>query len=158
MQGNLGSDKLASRSVRAPAAKFFRGGLANVEQARMQQPLPETADEVCAVARSSGARENMIYLGEKATEKTVKSLSANGTLASARVVHFATHGLLASQTEMLGAERAEPALLLTPPQSPTEEDDGLLTSSEIAQLRLDADWVILSACNTAAGQSDKPGA
>ena len=35
-------------------------------------------------------------------------------------------------------------------------DDGLLTASEVAQLKLDADWEILSACNTAAG--DKPGA
>jgi CHAT domain-containing protein len=47
-------------------------------------------------------------------------------------------------------------LLLTPPAKASEEDDGLLTASEIAQLKLDADWVILSACNTAA--SDKPGA
>lgn len=44
----------------------------------------------------------------------------------------------------------------TPPDKGTEHDDGLLTASEIAQLKLDADWVILSACNTAAG--DKPGA
>ncbi len=45
---------------------------------------------------------------------------------------------------------AEPALVLTPPEVGTEEDDGLLTASEIATLKLDADWVILSACNTAA--------
>jgi CHAT domain-containing protein len=59
-------------------------------------------------------------------------------------------------TEMLGASRAVPALLLTPPALTSEEDDGLLTASEIIQLKLDADWVVLSACNTAA--SDKPGA
>ncbi len=46
---------------------------------------------------------------------------------------------------------AEPGLLLTPPATATEEDDGYLTASEIAGLKLDADWVILSACNTAAG-------
>ncbi len=45
---------------------------------------------------------------------------------------------------------AEPALVLTPPDVGTEEDDGLLTASEVATLKLDADWVILSACNTAA--------
>src|SRR4030095_14477831 len=45
----------------------------------------------------------------------------------------------------------EPALVLTPPQVPTEANDGLLTASEIAALRLNADWVVLSACNTAAG-------
>ena len=41
--------------------------------------------------------------------------------------------------------------MLTPPAVPTEADDGLLTASEIAALKLNADWVVLSACNTAAG-------
>ncbi len=64
-------------------------------------------------------------------------------------MHFATHGLLAGETEALALSKAEPALLLTPPQQATTEDDGLLTASEVAQLKLDADWVVLSACNTA---------
>jgi CHAT domain-containing protein len=42
------------------------------------------------------------------------------------------------------------------PSKPNDFDDGLLTASEIAQLKLDADWAVLSACNTAA--EDKPGA
>jgi CHAT domain-containing protein len=50
----------------------------------------------------------------------------------------------------------EPALLLSLPKKPSESDDGLLTASEVAQLEFNADWVVLSACNTAAG--DKPGA
>ena len=57
--------------------------------------------------------------------------------------------------ELLKA-KAEPALILTPPKdgatiAELEEDDGLLTASEVGQLELDADWVVLSACNTAAG-------
>jgi CHAT domain-containing protein len=66
-------------------------------------------------------------------------------------VHFATHGALTGQ--MLGL--AEPGLILTPPAKGTidakllERDDGFLTASEIATLKLDADWVMLSACNTA---------
>ena len=51
---------------------------------------------------------------------------------------------------------AEPSLALTVPQQPNDFDDGLLTASEVAQLKLNADWVVLSACNTIAG--DKPGA
>src|SRR5205814_8087133 len=51
---------------------------------------------------------------------------------------------------------AEPSLALTLPKQPTDLDDGLLTASEVAQLKLNADWVVLSACNTAAG--DRPGA
>src|SRR5205085_10633224 len=66
--------------------------------------------------------------------------------------YFATHGLVAGDVKGLG----EPSLALTLPQKPTEKDDGLLTASEIAALRLNADWVVLSACNTMAG--DKPGA
>jgi CHAT domain-containing protein len=144
--------------VRSPIPKFFRGGLAIVEEVRAQYPLPETADELCAVAQSTSAAEGAVYLGERATETVIKALSASGSLARPRAVHFATHGLLAGETEMLSAARAEPSLILTPPQTASEEDDGLLTASEIAQLKLDADWVVLSACNTAAGQHDKQGA
>jgi CHAT domain-containing protein len=46
---------------------------------------------------------------------------------------------------------AEPALVLTPPNEPSDDDDGLLSASEVTMLRLNADWVILSACSTAAG-------
>jgi CHAT domain-containing protein len=68
------------------------------------------------------------------------------------VIYFATHGLVAGDVKGIG----EPALALSIPANPTEIDDGLLTSSEVAQLKLNADWVVLSACNTVAG--DKPGA
>jgi CHAT domain-containing protein len=50
---------------------------------------------------------------------------------------------------------AEPSLALSIPRQPSELDDGLLTASEVAELKLNADWVVLS-CNTIAG--DKPGA
>ncbi len=71
-----------------------------------------------------------------------------------RVVHFATHGLLAGQTALFAKNKAEPALLLTPPATASEEDSGLLTASEVAQLNLNADWVVMSACNTAAGSNE----
>jgi CHAT domain-containing protein/tetratricopeptide (TPR) repeat protein len=143
LQGTLGS--------------FFRGGLSNVEQLRRQPPLPETADELCAVARDLKALESEVYLGARATEHSIKNLSRVGKLKSHRIVHFATHGLLARETESLAQSLAEPALLLTPPDKASEEDDGLLTASEVTQLELNADWVILSACNTA-GAGDTLGA
>ena len=114
-------------------------------------PLPETTDELCTVARELGAVESDLHLGARATEAAVKKLGASGALGRYRIIHFATHGLLAGETEDFAQSLAEPALLLTPPSVATEVDDGLLTASEVAGLKLDADWVVLSACNTAAG-------
>ena len=90
-------------------AKFFRGGQVNLESIRRQSPLPETADELCEVARVLGAKENAVKLGKFATETNLKKLSADGTLKQARVLHFATHGLLAGETETLLKNRAEPS-------------------------------------------------
>jgi CHAT domain-containing protein/tetratricopeptide (TPR) repeat protein len=135
--------------VRRVMGDFFRGGLADVEMIRRQTPLPETADEVCAVASDLGSEA--VFLGSQATERQLRELNAKRTLRTFRVLHFATHGLVARETRLVGGSLAEPALLLTPPKTPSEADDGLLTASEAAQLDLDADWVILSACNTAAG-------
>jgi CHAT domain-containing protein/tetratricopeptide (TPR) repeat protein len=151
---SAGSSRVASRSIRAATTRFYRGGLADVDFIRRQYPLPETVDELCAVANSAGAQDGAVYLGQNATEKTIKALSASGALGNARVVHFATHGLLADETAMFTSTRAEPALILTPPIAASDADDGLLTASEIAQLKLDAEWVVLSACNTAAGGGD----
>jgi CHAT domain-containing protein len=149
-KGQDSPDQVASRGVANRLEGAFRGGLADVEEIRKAQPLPETADELCTVAATTGGDDKSVYLGDRDTETNIKTLSANGALANAHVLHIATHGLLAAETETFTATRAEPALIFTPPETPTEEDDGLLTASEIARLRLDADWVVLSACNTAA--------
>jgi CHAT domain-containing protein len=133
-----------TRTGVAPVAT--RGGLVDLAHLKAQTPLPETADELCAVARDLGADASEMRLGARATERAIKALSASGALARYRIVHFATHGTLAGQ--LTGT--SEPGLILTPPAAATEEDDGYLSASEIAGLKLDADWVILSACNTAA--------
>jgi CHAT domain-containing protein/tetratricopeptide (TPR) repeat protein len=125
----------------------MRGGLISIASLKVQVPLPETADELCAVGQAVKALPGDIHLGAQATESEVKRLSASGELAQYRRVHFATHGVLSGQL----AGTREPGLILTPPAMATDEDDGYLTASEIATLKLDADWVILSACNTAAG-------
>jgi tetratricopeptide (TPR) repeat protein/CHAT domain-containing protein len=127
-----------------------RGGLADLSHLKKQVPLPETADELCAVAHDVKAVAHDIRLGTRATEREVKRLSASGELAQYRMVHFATHGALAGELD----GTREPGLILTPPETASAEDDGYLSASEIAGLKLDADWVILSACNTAAGGTD----
>jgi CHAT domain-containing protein len=127
---------------RTARALFSRGAVANVTEVRKFAPLPETADELRAIATSLKASSDALYLAQQATETNVKNLN----LSRYRILAFATHGLMAGDFKGL----AEPALVLTPPPQGTDLDDGLLTASEIAQLKLNADWVILSACNTAA--------
>ena len=124
-----------------------RGASVDVASIKRQVPLPETADELCGVAEQLKAEAGDLRLGAQATEREVKRLSASGELAKYRLLHFATHGAMAGELD----KDREPGLLLTPPDDATEEDDGYLSASEIAGLKLDADWVILSACNTAAG-------
>jgi len=126
-----------------------RGGLVDVARIRELVPLPETTDELCAVAHDLGANVGELRLGARATEREVKALSGSGELAQYRIVHFATHGAMAGGLR----GTSEPGLILTPPGEASEADDGYLSASEIAALKLDADWVILSACNTAAGNT-----
>lgn len=125
--------------------------LADVDVLNKLPELPETAVELQEIANSLGATEDTVYLREQATETNVKTLP----LSDYRVVAFATHALLAGDLGLLG----EPALVLTPPKYEKPTDDGLLTATEILDLKLDADWVILSACNTAGpdGSPDAPG-
>jgi CHAT domain-containing protein len=129
---------------------YMRGGHVDLSLLRHQAPLPETADELCAVAGSLKAEDGSVLLGAKASETTLKSLSERGELASYGIVHFATHGALAGEI----SKGSEPGLILNPPQATSDLDDGYLSASEIANLKLDAGWVILSACNTAAGGTE----
>jgi CHAT domain-containing protein len=106
------------------------------------QALPDTADEVRDIAKILRADENRdVYLGRRASEQQVK----NTDLANYRVVMFATHGLVPGELPDL----AQPALALSNPTVTGEKEDGLLTLTEILGLKLRADWVVLSACNTA---------
>lgn len=139
--------KVAQRSLRAVDA--LSGATADIAQLRRQMPLPETAVELCAVADSFAPVKGDVVLANDASETRMKTLSQSGDLAKYRILHFATHGALAGQVR----GSIEPGLILSPPAIATQADDGYLSSSEISGLRLDADWVILSACNTAGGQA-----
>lgn len=107
-------------------------------------PLPEALAELNALSRALDTDDTVLLTGVDAREARVLTEIAQ----PADVIAFATHGLL--EGDLAGL--AEPALVLTP----NEGEDGLLTASEIAALDMDADWVVLSACNT--GGPDRPGA
>jgi CHAT domain-containing protein/Tfp pilus assembly protein PilF len=123
--------------------------IADVETIRSAPRLPETADELRAMAKVLKSDQNSLWLQENATETKIKHLD----LSKYRTIAFATHGVMAGEVKGIG----EPGLILTPPQQGSLEDDGYLSAGEIARLKLNADWVVLSACNTAAADGT-PGA
>lgn len=132
------------------ASGFLGAGSAvNLEALRAAKALPETAVELRSIARSLGAGEDKIFLRDRFTKPAILA----APLDQYRVVAFSTHGAVAG--EMRGVN--EPFLLLTPPPSQRPDDDGMLRASDVARLRLNADWVLLTACNTAAGDGT-PGA
>jgi len=106
--------------------------------------LPDTADELKSIAVALQADPSKVLnLGKNASEGIVKTANLSGF----KVVAFATHGLVPGELDGL----TQPALALSAPSVTGENGDGLLTMEEILELKLDADWVILSACNTGAG-------
>lgn len=107
-------------------------------------PLAGTRRELLSLADALGADPRAVVMGAAATEKAVRADQRIGTAA---VVAFATHGLLPGELD----GRNEPGLVLSSPATATAEDDGLLSASEAADLDMNAEWVILSACNTASG-------
>lgn len=110
-------------------------------------PLPATAGELKQVAGLLGAPPSSLLLGPAFTKDAV----LGRPLSDHRILYFATHAVLASEIRCF----SEPALLVTPTQGATV-DSALLRLSDILELKLDADLVVLSACNTA-GTDGKSG-
>ena len=120
--------------------------------------LESVVDQIRDLPRLCGARQELLteaetleapvnqslYTDKRATKPEVMALN-HDQLARARVVVFATHALIGGAVSAV----REPALVMTPPAEPTPQDNGLLSLTDILDLRLkQADWVILSACNT----------
>ncbi len=101
--------------------------------------LPRTEDEARAVTAAAG-RDAVLLGGDQATEAKLKS----EPLDQFRILHFATHGISDSDYP----DRA--ALILG--WDPSSSEDGLLQAREISALRLNAELVVLSACETGEGR------
>lgn len=125
------------------ATTSLRGLAIDPGDLRALPSLPGALAELTAMRAAFAEEPALLLTGAQATEPQVRS----APLGDYRVLAFSTHGLVGGQI----AQLSEPALVLTPPAAAGPGDDGLLTASEIAALDLTADWVILSACNTAAG-------
>ncbi len=129
------------------AVNLLRGGAVVADSLRSLRPLPGSVAEIERVSALGGFSQRLTLTGDDATELRVRQTRADRY----GVLLFATHGLM--DGEIAGLD--EPALVLTPPEgADTSDNDGLLRASEIGALGLRADFVILSACNSAAGRNE----
>lgn len=140
----VGAPALSGDQALVAGPDYYAAGVSRAVRIGQLQALPGASREIAEVARVLHPRgQSVLLTGRAATEPAVRGLD----LRDVGVLLFATHGLVAGAFDA----QSEPALVLTPPTSETPENDGLLSASEAAQLDTDADWVILSACDTAAG-------
>ena len=128
-----------SMRARSRTQELDTAALANLPR------LPDTADELRSIAHALGADPaETVFTGPRASESLLKAMDLSGV----RVLAFATHGLVPGDLDGL----TQPALALSSPMVVGGPEDGLLTMGEILGLKLNADWVVLSACNTASAE------
>lgn len=133
--------QLRKAPARAPAGAD-RNALRTAYQAL--PPLPDTREEVLTLAKALRAKPEAAILGKQASRDTV----LRRDLSRSAIVAFATHGL--QPGELPGLD--EPALAMALPAG--DDQSPLLTLSDVLGLKLDADWVVLSACNTAGADGE----
>lgn len=139
----IGGPDLPGQAAAAPAlASLFRSGRPALDLISDLPALPNARGELEQISAALAGSRGTLLIGGDAAEENLKARD----LSRADLIVFATHGLVAGEVRGLW----EPALLVGTGSTDGSED-GLLGASEIARLRLDADWVILSACNTAGG-------
>ncbi|MFZ3071643.1 MAG: CHAT domain-containing tetratricopeptide repeat protein, partial [Thermodesulfobacteriota bacterium] len=106
--------------------------------------LPYTFEEVKGI--SNAVQGATVYAGENASEGVIKGLSASGELSRYKVLHFATHAMVVPAVPELSS------IVLSQFEEKKDGEDGYLKLGEILGLKLNADLVNLSACDTAIGK------
>jgi CHAT domain-containing protein len=132
------------RPVTLAQAEASFPGRACADSARLfagLPPLPFASRELALARSTLGGTPGDELLGAAFTVPAVQAAD----LSTYRVLHFAAHALLPADLKC----ETEPALVTSAPRGAKDASGALLTASRVAGLRLDADAVILSACNSA---------
>lgn len=152
----VGNPRLAQSTPRAEEfivsdALVLRNAARRLADIAALPPLPDTETEIRRLEQLFDRPRSTLLLDDGAREQRLRELK----LRDYDIIGFSTHGLLAGDVDGVG----EAGLVLTPPpQTVDREDDGFLAASEIATLSLDAEWVLLAACNTGrVADGHKPG-
>ena len=118
-----------------------RGFVEEFNQVIELPALPQTQRELELISSNFKSSNINLFLGEDATEETLKQID----LKKFNIVAFATHAI----STKINSNLIEPSLILTPVSQADSKNDGILTASDINRLKFNADLVILSACETA---------
>jgi CHAT domain-containing protein len=81
-----------SQAAGVTLVSLYRGAMADVDKVRALPPLPETADELRAIAKTLGASDADLLLGERASEPVLRQMP----LDHYKIIEFATHGLMSA--------------------------------------------------------------
>ena len=141
------SKQLATRGIPLKLRNAPKTSNVSSAELALLPGLPDTSLEVNEIGKVLNAKEGDIFLHEKASVAQVLKTD----FSKKSIVMFSTHGLVPGELDGL----LQPALALSSPDVTGEkEGDGLLTMDKILELKLNADWVVLSACNTATGDGN----
>ena len=141
------ANKLASRGIPLRLRNSPKTADVSSAEVSMLPRLPDTSDEILEIAKVFNVKpERDIFLQRRANLQEVLKVD----MSNRKVVMFSTHGLVPGELDGL----SQPALALTNPEVQNLKGDGLLKVDTILTMKLDADWVVLSACNTAAGEGE----
>jgi CHAT domain-containing protein len=125
---------MANPNLRARTQELYRAYYRD----RPLGAIPETEREVRALRSIYGASHSRIYIGDDAQEAVAKRESPKF-----RILHIAAHGIVDENSPMYSAVALS---------TNDAHEDGLLEAREIAEMHLNADLAVLSACETARGR------
>jgi CHAT domain-containing protein/predicted negative regulator of RcsB-dependent stress response len=125
-----------------PRSRELTGALRDLRDSQWIPNLPGSRDEALAIQQIAGPARTRLVMGFDANREAVM----DGSIARQRIIHFATHGMMDPRhPEMSG-------LVLSMFNKRGEYQDGYLRLSDVYNLKLSADLVVLSSCESALGK------